>query len=125
MCEFSPIWGGAQYDQVAPSLHGFHNGVMPDRSYPAVEALVRRVQRAAASRPDPLHVLAATISMTGIIGMDPYAVLGILIEGAVQTLAQQIPPERQAQAAAELVALVQERLKAHGLSDNDDESPSE
>jgi hypothetical protein len=40
-------------------------------------------------------------------------------------LAQQIPPERQAQAAAELVALVQERLKAHGLSDNDDESPSE
>ena len=98
---------------------------MPDRSYPAVEALVRRVQRAAASRPDPLHVLAATISMAGIIGMDPYAVLGILIEGAVQTLAQQIPPERQAQAAAELVALVQERLKAHGLSDNDDESPSE
>jgi hypothetical protein len=63
--------------------------------------------------------------MTGTIGMDPYAVLGILIEGAVQTLAQQIPPERQAQAAAELVALVQERLKAHGLSDNDDESPSE
>ena len=98
---------------------------MPDRSYPAVEALVRRVQRVAASRPDPLHVLAATISMTGVIGMDPYAVLGILIEGAVQTLAQQIPPERQAQAAAELVALVQERLKAHGLSDNDDESPSE
>ena len=63
--------------------------------------------------------------MTGTIGMDPYAVLGILIEGAVQTLARQVPPERQAQAAAELVALVQERLKVHGLSDNDDESPSE
>jgi hypothetical protein len=98
---------------------------MPHRSYPAVEVLIRRVQRVAASRPDPLHVLAATISMTSTIGMDPYAVLGILIEGAVQTVARQIPPERQAQASAELIALMHERLKAHGLSDNQDESPSE
>jgi hypothetical protein len=65
---------------------------MPDRPYPAVEALIRRVQRAAASRPDPLHILATTIGMTGTIGMDPYAVLGVLIEGAVQTLLQQISP---------------------------------
>jgi hypothetical protein len=112
-------------DRVAPSPRGCHDGVMPDRSYPAVEALIRRVQRVAAGRPDPLQVLAATIGMTGTIGMDPYAVLGILIEGAVQTLAQQIPPERQAQAAAELIALVHERLKAHGLTDNHDGSPSE
>jgi hypothetical protein len=98
---------------------------MPDRPYPAVEALIRRVQRVADSRPDPLHVLAATISMTGTIGMDPYAVLGILIEGAVQTLAHQIPAERRAQTAAEVTALVQERLKAHGLFNNHDDSPSE
>lgn len=45
-------------------------------AYPAaVEALIHRVQRVAASRSDPLHVLAATISMAGIIGLAPYAVL--------------------------------------------------
>ena len=110
--------------RVAPSPRGSHSDVMPDRSYPAVEALVRRVQRVAASRPDPLHILAATISMTDTIGMDPYAVLGVLIEGAAQTLAQQIPPEQQAQAAAELIALMQERLKARGLFNHHDESPS-
>ncbi len=97
---------------------------MPDRPYPAVEALIRRVQRVAASRPDPLHILATTISMTGTIGMDPYAVLGVLIEGAVQTLVGQIPPERRDEAAAELIALVRERLEAHGLS-GDRESRTE
>ena len=55
-----------------------HPGDMPDRPFPAVEALVRRVQRVAASRPDPLHILAQTIAMTGTIGVDPYAVLGVL-----------------------------------------------
>jgi hypothetical protein len=88
---------------------------MPDRSFPAVQALVRRVQRVAASRPDPAHILAQTISMAGTIGMDPDVVLGILVEGAVQTLIRQIPAERQAETAATLVELLEERLRAHGL----------
>jgi hypothetical protein len=88
---------------------------MPDRSFPAVQALVRRVQRVAASRPDPAHILAQTISMTGTIGMDPHVVLGILVEGAVQTLIRHIPAERQAETAAILVELLEDRLKAHGL----------
>ena len=92
---------------------------MPDRTLPAVEALVRRVQRVAANRPDPLHILAQTIGMTGAIGMDPYAVLGVLVEGAVQTLSQLTPAELQAEAAATLVELLKERLTAHGLPGNE------
>jgi hypothetical protein len=88
---------------------------MPDRPFPAVEALIRRVQRVAASRPDPMHILAQTISMTGEIGADPYAVLGVLIEGAVQTIVQQIPAEHQAETAATLVRLLKDRLKANGV----------
>jgi hypothetical protein len=42
--------------------------------------------------------------MTGAIGMDPYAVLGVLVEGAVQTLIEQIPAERQAGDLREIVA---------------------
>ena len=62
-----------------------HAGGMPERSFPAVDNLARRAERVAAGRPDPIRILAKTITMTGVIGMDPYAVLRTLIEGAVQT----------------------------------------
>jgi hypothetical protein len=97
-----------------------HPDDMPDRPFPAVEALVRRVQRVAANRPDPLHILAQTIAMTGTIGMDPYAVLGVLVAGAVQTLTQHIPPERQAEVAETLIGLLRERLEASGIARPDD-----
>jgi hypothetical protein len=70
---------------------------------------VRRVQRVAANRPDPLNLLAQTTGMTGMIGMDPYAVLGVLVEGAVQTFIQHMPMERQADAVATPIEL-EERL---------------
>jgi hypothetical protein len=92
---------------------------MPDRPFPAVDALIRRVQRVAASRPDPMHILAQTISMTGEIGADPYAVLGVLIEGAVLTVVQHIPAEQQTETAEMLVQLLEERLKARGIPRDD------
>jgi hypothetical protein len=96
--------------------HAMRDAVgMPDRPFPAVEALIRRIQRIAASRPDPLHILAQTISMTDAIGADPYAVLGVLIEGAVQTIVQRIPEERQTETAETLVRLLKERLEARGV----------
>jgi hypothetical protein len=42
-------------------------------------------------------------------------VLGVLVEGAAHTLTQHIPIERQADTAATLLQLLQERLRAHGL----------
>jgi hypothetical protein len=89
---------------------------MPDRPFPAVEALIRRVRRVAASRPDPMYILAQTISMTSAIGADPYAVLGVLIEGAVQTIVEQIPAEQQTETAATLVRLLKDRLIARGIA---------
>ena len=59
--------------------------------YPAVDNLIRRAQRAAAGRPDAARILAQTISMACPGGADPYAVLGVLIEGTVQTLVEHIP----------------------------------
>src|ERR1700733_13533399 len=78
--------------------------------------------------PDPAYILAQTITMTGAIGMDPYAALGILLEGAVQTVVKQIPAERQAEAAAALVELLIERLAACGIpgsyDDQDKKKPA-
>jgi hypothetical protein len=95
---------------------------MPDRPFPAVDALIRRVQRVAANRPDPLVILARSISMSGEIGLDAYAVLGVLVEGAVQMLVRHIPAERQAEAAATLMELLKDRLEAAGVADGGDDT---
>jgi hypothetical protein len=92
---------------------------MPDRPFPAVDALIRRVQRVAASRPDPMHILAQTIAMTGEIGADPYAVLGVLVEGAVLTILQHIPEEKREETAQTLVRLLRERLTCRGIAGGD------
>ena len=97
-----------------------HAGAMPDRHFPAVDNLARRAERVAAGRPDPIRILAKTITMTGVIGMDPYAVLGTLVEGAVQTIVQQVPQERQAETAATLVRLLKERLAVCGITNDED-----
>jgi hypothetical protein len=96
-----------------------HADAMPDRHFPAVDNLARRAERIAAGKPDPVRILARTITMTGAIGLDPYAVLGTLIEGAVQIVVQQVPPERQAETADTLMALLSERLQARGIASND------
>jgi hypothetical protein len=92
---------------------------MPDRPFPAVDNLIRRAQRVAAGRPDPARILAQTIRMACPGGADPYAVLGVLVEGAVQTLVEHIPKARQAEIAASLKQLLEERMKACGVPDGD------
>ena len=69
--------------------------------------------------PIPARILAQTISMACPGGADPYAVLGVLIEGAVQTLVEHIPKERRAEVAAALKQLLEERLAACAISDGD------
>ena len=92
---------------------------MPDRRFRAVDKLIRRVQRVAADRPDLTYILAQMITMIGESDVDPYAVLGVLIEGAAHTVAGHIPAEHQPDAAATLVRLLEERLKARGLAGGD------
>ena len=88
-------------------------------SFSAVDNLIRRAQRVTAGRPDPARILAQTISMACPGGADPYAVLGVLVEGTVQTLVEHIPKERQAEIAAALKQLLEERMKASGISYGD------
>ena len=92
---------------------------MPDRPFRAVDELIRRVERVAADRPDPIYILAQMISIVGESDVDPYAVLGVLLEGAAHTIARHIPAERQADTAEALVELLAERLKAHKVSGDD------
>jgi hypothetical protein len=89
---------------------------MPDRSYAAIDALIRRVQRVVDSRSDPTRILAEVIGVISASGADPCTVLGVLVEGAAHTLVHHIPKDRRADTAATLFQLLEERLKAHGVN---------
>jgi hypothetical protein len=89
---------------------------MPDPSFPAVEDLIRRVERAAAAEPDRVRLVAELVRLIGERGADPYLLVGALIEGAVHTLATHVPPERQREVTEELGRLLVNRLKARGLA---------
>ncbi|HET7882317.1 MAG TPA: hypothetical protein VFL55_15630 [Acetobacteraceae bacterium] len=89
---------------------------MPSRRFQSLERLIQQANQASARKPDSIQMLAEVIRVITQDGSDPYLVLGVLVEGAVHTLAAHIPPARQAEAAAELRQLLEERLKRHGLA---------
>jgi hypothetical protein len=72
-------------------------------------------------KPHTIHDYPWHLALPRIVsdGTDPYAVLGVLIEGAVRTIAQRIPTGQQMETAATLVQLLEERLKAHGVPGGD------
>jgi hypothetical protein len=89
---------------------------MPDPSFPAVEALIRQAERAAAAEPDRVRLVAELVRLIGDRGADPYLLIGALIEGAVHTLATHVPPQRHREVTEELGRLLIDRLKARGLA---------
>jgi hypothetical protein len=59
-----------------------------------------------------VSLLAEVIRVITDEGADPYLVIGVLVEGAVHTVAKHIPAERQVQVTEEVGRLLAERLKA-------------
>ncbi|HUB48568.1 MAG TPA: hypothetical protein VMB73_26630 [Acetobacteraceae bacterium] len=62
-----------------------------------------------------LQSLSAAIRSALDQDIDPYAVIGVLIEGAAVAVADSLPRKERAEAGVALVRLLQERLKAHGV----------
>jgi hypothetical protein len=84
--------------------------------FQAVDDLIRRAERAAAAAPNQVRLLIELVRMTGDEGADPYVLIGVLLEGAVHTLAKHIPRERQVDTTEQLGRLLVERLRARGLA---------
>jgi hypothetical protein len=89
---------------------------MRGHSFSAIDDLIRRAEQAAAAKPDQIRLVAELVSLVGDRGADPYLLIGALVEGAVNTLATHIPPERQSETTEQLGRLLVERLRAHGLA---------
>jgi hypothetical protein len=88
---------------------------MPEQRYRTLDRLIRQANQASSRKPDPIELLAMMIRLVTADGADPYLVVGVLVEGAVHTLAQHVPASRQAEAREELKRLLEERLAAHRL----------
>lgn len=89
---------------------------MTDPSFAAVEDLIRQAERAAAAKPDRVRLVAELVQLVGERGADPYLLIGVLLEGAVHTLAKHVPVERQQEVTEELGRLLVDRLRARGLA---------
>ncbi len=89
---------------------------MPNRRFRTLERLIQQANQASARKPDSVHMLAEAIRVITADGSDPYLALGVLVEGAVHTVAAHVPAQRQPETVAELTQLLAERLKAHGLA---------
>jgi hypothetical protein len=82
----------------------------------AVSRLSQQAQRAAAEAPDPLAGLSAAIKTALASETDPYVMLGVLLEGATQTLLQHIPVERRLGTLSAALVMFSERLAAKGAA---------
>ncbi len=88
---------------------------MRDDSFSAIDDLIRQAEQVAAAKPNQVRLVAELVRLVGDRGADPYLLIGALVDGAVDTLAKHIPPERQVEATKQLGRLLVERLKARGL----------
>lgn len=89
---------------------------MQERHFPTLDRLIEQANQTAASKADPVSLLAEVIRVITDEGADPYLVIGVLMEGTVDTVATHIPAERRVQVTEEVRRLLVERLKARGLA---------
>ena len=68
-----------------------------------------------ANEPDTLALAVALIKFFIRSDVDPYLLIGVLIEGIAGILAQRIPEDRQRELLPRLFRLLHERLQAGGM----------
>jgi hypothetical protein len=80
-------------------------------SDPPIARLLRQHAFRIAHSADPVDALAGVIDLVIDSDADPYHLIGVLAEGAVQTLAHRISSERRRDTAMALVQLMLDRLQ--------------
>lgn len=88
---------------------------MSDHHFPSLDELIRQVEAESATRPDLPQLLASVIRMMVASEADPNLLVGVLIEGLAHAIGARIPAERRQEVGRETLALLRDRLQAHGL----------
>jgi hypothetical protein len=88
---------------------------MAHQRFHAIDDLIRQTERDAAGKTDLVRLVSDVVELAGDEGADPYLLIGVLVENAIHTLTQHVPPERQVDTALALAALLVDWFEAHGL----------
>lgn len=90
----------------------------------ALERLTKHARMAAELQDDSIGDLAREIR--GLIGDadDPYLLVGVLAEGAIQAIVQRIPLERRLATTRALIQLLLDRLRVEGATDSEPNDPN-
>ena len=86
-----------------------------------VASLIRAAEQAfaAAKEDDLVAYLAVLLRLLIWTEADPHLLAGALAEGVAATIAERIPAERQGEASREIVQVLVDRLRAHGVAPPD------
>jgi len=86
------------------------------RSFPAIDAIIRDVERSAVNLPDPLASFTGLLKLIIESDTDPYLLSGALIEGVSAIIAEKIPSERQSDVAIQVIRVLWKRLRERGVT---------
>jgi|SRR4051794_3879524 len=81
----------------------------------AVNALSTQAREAAEQAPNPLADLTSQIKLSIDGEVDAYLLVGVLLEGIVQTLTTRIPSERQPATELATLLMLKQRLESSAL----------
>jgi PAS domain S-box-containing protein len=107
----TPMFNGAG------ELMGAINLLMDISDQKRVEAEALRLSAllAADEQSNPLTMLMRHLRSAIASDTDPYLLAGALVEGVATTIAKKIPHERHGDVSVELVRLLRDRMRGHGL----------
>jgi hypothetical protein len=88
---------------------------MQERTFAVIYELARQIEAATEASSGAERLLAAGIRLIGNRGIDPFLLIGVLVEGAAHTLATHIPPEQRAATATELIDMLVDWCAANGV----------
>ena len=81
-----------------------------ERKFTAVTELIERVERSTQDGTDPIDRLVDDIKATMLSASEPYVLIGVLLEGIVQTVLRQLPEPERRDTAFGLIGLLCDRL---------------
>jgi hypothetical protein len=85
------------------------------RTFAAVTELIEQVERIAQGESDAMDRLITDIKATILGDGEPYMLMGVLMEGIVQTLAQRLPASQRRETVLALFGLMCDRLNLDSL----------